>query len=63
MRDTNGIYKTLTKISGVLDAFVKHDEDYGLLSGKCGTALFYAYYYKLTAEKKYLNRLLTSYRF
>ncbi|MEP7143442.1 MAG: lanthionine synthetase C family protein [Ferruginibacter sp.] len=57
MNGIKNIGNTLPGICRALNAFIKQDEDYGLLSGYCGSALFYAYYYKLTAEKKYLNKL------
>jgi lantibiotic modifying enzyme len=57
MKDTKRISETLSDISEALIPFIKQDEDDGLLSGYCGCALFYAYYYKLTGKQKYLNRL------
>src|SRR3989442_11414651 len=57
MSDINRISKILTRISGTLNSFIKQDEHHGLLTGSCGSALFYAYYYKLTGRKKYLDRL------
>ncbi|MEJ7677394.1 MAG: lanthionine synthetase C family protein [Segetibacter sp.] len=57
MSNTKKIYHILPQISEALNAFIKHDEDHGLLSGYSGRALFYAYYYKLTGKKKYLNIL------
>jgi lantibiotic modifying enzyme len=57
MKDTKRISKTLSNISGALNAFIKQDEDDGLLSGYCGSALFYGYYYRLTGKQKHLNSL------
>ncbi|MEJ7767776.1 MAG: lanthionine synthetase C family protein [Chitinophagaceae bacterium] len=57
------IYTVLQAISNALPGCIKKDEDVGLLSGHCGTALFYAYYYKLTGRKKYLlelNRIIVN---
>jgi lantibiotic modifying enzyme len=57
MSKEKAIYNILSQIDDALKAFIKKDEDYGLLSGYCGSALFYAYYYRLTGKKTYLNRL------
>ena len=55
MINTKKITKALNSISESLYEFTRYDEDYGLLSGYCGSALFYAYYHKLTGKKIYLN--------
>lgn len=51
------IYRKLQEISVELDRFIRREEDPGLLSGYTGSALFYAYYYRLTGKHKYLRRL------
>jgi lantibiotic modifying enzyme len=51
------ISQTLSQISEALKPFVKQDEDDGLLSGYCGTSLFYGYYYRLTGKQKYLTNI------
>lgn len=46
---------SLKEISRSLNDFIEDDKDPGLLTGYSGAALFYAYYYKLTGKKKYLD--------
>lgn len=55
--DTKRISKVLQEISETLSHHIKQDENEGLLSGYCGAALFYAYYYRLTGKKKHLLAL------
>jgi lantibiotic modifying enzyme len=57
MINTKKIKKILHSIGESLYDLNWHNEDYGLLSGYFGSALFYAYYYKLTDQKKYLHRM------
>lgn len=57
MTDTKKISKVLSEVSIALNGFIKEEADPGLLTGYCGSALFYAYYYRLTGKKKYLQTL------
>lgn len=57
MSDTKTINKILSRVGTKLNDFFEHDDDQGLLTGSCGSALFYAYYYKLTGKKTYLDRV------
>src|SRR3954471_6336137 len=57
MCNTKTILKLLDQVCEALNAFVKRDEETGLLSGSCGCALFYAYYYRLTGKEEHLNSL------
>jgi lantibiotic modifying enzyme len=47
----------LAQISIILDDFIKTNEDKGLLTGTCGAALFYAYYYRLSRQEEYLAKM------
>ena len=56
MNDCKTINRVLNDITKTLNRFEK-DDDHGLLTGSCGRTLFYAYYYKLTGKKSYLNKV------
>ena len=51
------IYKILEEISTALDHFIEHETAPGLLSGYGGSALFYAYYHRLTGREEYLHKM------
>jgi lantibiotic modifying enzyme len=53
----NQIPVTLREISKALDKVLYEEDDPGLLTGYCGNALFYAYYYRFTGRKKYLDKV------
>src|SRR5687768_10076295 len=55
MNNTREIKKVLSEISKALFDFSLQEDDYGLLSGVSGGALFHAYYYKLTGKKTSLG--------
>src|SRR4051812_46559604 len=57
MTNTITILRLLDQICEALNAFIRRDKETGLLSGSCGCALFYAYYYKLTGDREHLNSL------
>lgn len=57
MNNTGKIKQTIAAICKALDNHIEQDEDYGLLSGYSGIALFYAYYYQLTGKKKYRGQV------
>lgn len=50
MDNTEKIKQTIAAICKALDNYIEQEEDYGLLSGYSGIALFYAYYYQLTGK-------------
>jgi lantibiotic modifying enzyme len=54
---TKQIPVTLREISKALDKAQFEDDDPGLMTGYCGNALFYAYYYRFTGKKKYLDKV------
>jgi lantibiotic modifying enzyme len=54
---THTTEQVLQDIADALDLYIEQDLRPSLMSGRSGIALFYAYYYRLTGNEKYLETL------
>ncbi len=57
MNSVNKVKRILKDIAAALDVYAAQEAGPSLMCGRSGIALFYAYYYRLTGDEKYLEAL------